>query len=406
VRAAVAWLLGGCFLLASPAVGAETIELLPGGPNHWGGRNIFAPIGSIFMGPGHFYGERTISVRTVPEDAMLDLFYVRAGFQKRFEQTDAPVTILLPKRIDANPKDFVIIRAFAEGHRIVEQTVKVTSRVDEVVLEMTPLPNALEAVRHVYFAGRASLSFLTKEALTLRLTDRDGGFSAALTETAKSDELGDALEQMRSPLVRSVSANQLGEDLLIRVKYGAEAQDTKPELRSRSGRDAVRDLYFYDVDIIGPAANTDGIERARSTLKRIRPGDVSGCAARFDATLRKSLDTANLSRALSPSGTFVDPYLRAAMRRLGEVSPGGAVTMADGTRYDTRVPLQLAAAQADAAAAKGYLALLRRWVALLEPADQRESVLRGVLAPELEAEAFAPLIAGARNAESRCRAGG
>ena len=34
-----------------------------------------------------------------------------------------------------------------------------------------------------------------------------------------------------------------------------------------------------------------------------------------------------LSRALTPRGAFTDPYLRAAMRRLGEVSPGGVITL-------------------------------------------------------------------------------
>ncbi len=400
MRVGFAWLLGGLLLVGATRAGAETIELLPGGPNHWSGRNIFAP-----LRPGHYYGERKIEVRTVPEEAMLDLFYVRAGFQKRFEQADSPITIILPKRANANPKDFVIIRAFAEGHRIVEQTVKVSSGIDEVVLEMEPLPNLLEAIRHVYFAGRASLSFLTKEALTLRLTDRDGGFSAALHETAKSESVGDALEQVSSPLVKSVSANQLGEDLLVQVRFQGAADGIKPELRSRSGRDPVRDLYVYDVDIIGPGANSSRIERARNTLARVRTADVSGCAARFDAALRGSLDRAALSRALSPSGSFVDRYLLAAMRRLGEVSPGGSVEMGDGTRYDTRVPLQLAAAQADAATAKGFLALLRRWIALLEPADQHDAVLRGLVAPELEAESFKPLLDAAKSAEARCRSG-
>ena len=90
------------------------------------------------------------------------------------------------------------------------------------------------------------------------------------------------------------------------------------------------------------------------------------------------------------------------MRRLGEVSPGGTVTLVDGTRYDTRVPLQLAAAHNDAANAQGYLALLRRFVALLEPASQRNDVLRGLLAPEMTRSDFAAAISGAESAERTC----
>ena len=137
-------------------------------------------------------------------------------------------------------------------------------------------------------------------------------------------------------------------------------------------------------------------------MAKIGPADVSGCAARFDQSLREGLEPAALSRALTPSGRFVDPYLRAAMRRLGQVSPGGHVELLDGTRYLTEVPLQLAAAQNDAAQARGYLALLRRLVALLEPADQRVAVLRGLVAPELSAAAFADPLEAANRAERAC----
>jgi len=396
------WLAGLALLVAAVPVRAEVVELFPGGSDHFGMRNVFAPLGSIFMGPGHWYGERKIEVTTTPPDAMVDLFYVRAGFQKRFEQADAPVTVLLPKRINANPKDVVVVRAFAEGYRVVETTVKVKSRTKEVHLEMSPLPNLLEAVAHTYLAGRSALTFYTKEALTLRLQDRKDGFSAALNETAKAEGLGETLEELRSPLVTRVAARQLGEDLVIQVTLGAGADGGKPELRSRQGRDPIRDLHLYTVDIVAPGANTEGIQQAKDALARIRTADVSGCAARFDGELREAVGIASLSRALTPKGSFIDPYLRAAMRRLGEVSPGGTVTLVDGTRYDTRVPLQLAAAHNDAANAQGYLALLRRFVALLEPASQRNDVLRGLLAPEMTRSDFAAAISGAESAERTC----
>jgi hypothetical protein len=389
-------------LLAGAPAEAEVVELLPGGTDHFGMRNVFAPLGSIFMGPGHFYGQRKLEVTTTPPDAMVDLFYVRAGFQKRFEQADAPVTVLLPKRINANPKDVVVVRAFAEGYRVVETTVKVASRTDEIHLEMAPLPNLLEAVAHTYLAGRSALTFYTKEALTLRLQDRKNGFSAALHETAKAEGLGAALEELRSPLVTQVAAHQLGEDLVIQVTLGSDSGE--PELRSRQGRDPIRDLHLYTVDVVAPGANTQGIQDAKDALAAIRSADVSGCAARFDAGLREALGSEALSRALTPKGSFVDPYLRAAMRRLGEVSPGGTVSLVDGTRYDTRIPLQLAAAQNDAANAVGFLGLLRRFVALLETEDQRSDVLRGLLAPELTRADFATALAAANSAEATCLA--
>lgn len=389
--------------VSAPGARAETIELMPDGGDYWSMRNVFAPLTSVFLGPSYWYGDRQLVVATTPADAIVDIFYVRGGFQKRFEQADAPVTILLPKRIDANPKDVVIVRAFAEGYRIQETTVQVKSRTDKLEITLDILPNALESVAHTYFAGRGSLTFYTKEALSLRLQDREGGFGAALHETAKSDAAADALARMQSPLLASVAAHQLGEDLLVQAKYGAAANGGEPEIRSRQGQDPIRDLHVFTLDIVGPGAGTTGVNRARAALARIRTSDVSGCAAKFDDALRGALEPAELTRALTPHGSFIDPYLRAAMRRLGELSPGGTVKLVGGARYDTRVPLHLAAAQNEAGSVRGYLALLRRFVALMEPADQRSAVLRGLLTPELAPEAFADALATAQAAERACR---
>jgi hypothetical protein len=397
-----------CALFALPAPAAEknlpgeTIELFPDGPDHWGMRNVFAPITSLVLGPGYWYGQRRIHVETTPENAQVELFYVRSGFQKRFEQAEAPVNVVVPKRIDARPRDVVIIRAFAEGYRIRETSVKVSSRTDRVLLEMEPLPNVLQAVAHTYFAGRTALSFLTREALELRVQQKDDGLTVALNQTARSDGLGDSLAHMRGPLIGDVEAHQLGEDLVVQIEYAAAARGNRPEVRSRQAHDAVRDLHIYTLDLIGHGASSDGIERARSALERIHTGDVTGCAGAFDRALRAALDPAALSRALAPSGSFTDPYLRAAMKRLGEVSPGGVIEIGDGSQYHPGVPLQLAAAQNDAASAKGYLALLRRWVALLEREEERAGVLRGLIAPELAPEAFADALARAQAAERSC----
>jgi hypothetical protein len=388
-------------LAAGPAP-AEEIELLPDGKKHFGGSKFFAPITSLFLGPGYWWGKRRIAIETTPPDATVHLFYVRAGFQKRFEETFTPVTVHLPRRIDANPKDVVIVRAFLDGYRVREQTVKVSSRTDRVLIEMEPLPNVLQAVAHTYFGGRGSVSFLTKEALSLRVQEKQAGFSAALHETARGGGVDEELGGIRSPLLAGLEAHQLGEDLMVQFDYGPALAGAEPEIRSRSNEDAIRELYVYTLDVVGPDAGEAAVTRTKAALAKITPADVSGCAARFDQTLREGLDPAALSRALTPSGRFVDPYLRAAMRRLGQVSPGGHVELLDGTRYLTEVPLQLAAAQNDAAQARGYLALLRRLVALLEAADERTAVLRGLVAPELPAARFADSVAAATTAERTC----
>jgi hypothetical protein len=80
------------------------------------------------------------------------------------------------------------VRAFREGFRQKEVSVRIHSDEDHLVLELEPLPNTLLAVSHVYLAGRASLAFLAKEALTVRVQEGQEGFSVVLAETALSDQ--------------------------------------------------------------------------------------------------------------------------------------------------------------------------------------------------------------------------
>lgn len=367
-------------------------------------RDLFAPISSLFRGPGHWYGERTLEVETTPPEAIVDLFYVRAGFQKRFEQAQAPVTVRLPRRIDAHPEDVVIVRAFSEGYRVVERTVKVGSGTEELLLELEPLPNVLRAVAHTYFAGRSSLEFVTEEPVSLRVQEREGGFQVALHETARGE--GTTVAGLGGPLLGDLEALQLGEDLLVQVDWGPAVTDGEPELRSRQSREPLRGLHVYAIDVISSEWSSGaGVQRTREALARIRPADVSGCALVFERTLREALDPADLARALAPRGHFTDPYLRAALRRLGQVWPGGGIELADGSRLSPDSSIQLSAAHSQAAEAQGFLALLRRLVALLEPETQRRAVLHGLLAPELSSAEFASAYEAARAAERRCEAG-
>jgi len=104
--------------------------------------------------------------------------------------------------------------------------------------------------------------------------------------------------------------------------------------------------------------------------------------------LREGLESAALARALTPNGAYTDNYLRAAMKRLGEVSPDGLIRMRDGSRFRGSVPIELMAAASQPHEALGYLALLRRFVALLEPGSEIPSTLQGLIAPELSPDRF------------------
>lgn len=380
----------------SAAEVAETVVLKPDRKASWRPSRMFS-----FLRPGHNYRERSIRVETTPSGATIDLFYIRANFQKRYEQTESPAKVILPNRAQAGPRDAVTIRAFAEGYRQKEVSIRVSSSQDEVLIELDPLPNTLVAVSHTYFAGRASLAFLTQEPLTVRIQDRGPSFNVVLAETARSPELSDSLDGIRSPLVEEVESLQLGEDLLVRVKTPFEEGDL--QLRARQSREELRDLYVYSVDMIPADGGAELVARARQTLAGITPQDVSGCAAIFDANLRAALDPASLSRALAPKGAFTDPYLRAAMKRLGEVSPGGRISMIDGSKFNPANPIELAAAMSQPAEARGYLALLRSFVNEFEGGEHSVETLRSLFAPEIGPTRFNQILAEAEAAERSCR---
>jgi len=385
-------------LLAARASHAEVVQLVPEDRASWRARNLFA-----WIRPGHFYGSRRIDVETSPPGATLDLFYVRSNFQKLYEQTTAPATLILPKRVEAGPRDAVTIRAFLPGFRQRQTSVRVASSQDRVLLELDPLPNTLRAVAHTYFGGRTSLTLLTDELPTVRVQEREEGFHLILAETALDPAAQRSLDGLRSPVLGRVEALQVGEDLLLQIALSDAARRDSLQIRSRQAHDTIRDVYRYAVDLVPADSGAAAVEDARTALARITTADVTGCAERLDDALRGALDPEALSRALAPSGSFTDPFLRAAMKRLGEVSPGGAVTLRDGTKLDTRAPLELTAAMSQAAQAKGFLALLHRFVRELEPAEGAAEGLRSLIAPEAGPPEFAKTLAQAEALESACR---
>jgi hypothetical protein len=393
-----------CLALAAfaAAAGAETVRLVPDDRAGFRARNLFA-----WLRPAHSYGERYIDVTTTPPGATLELFYVRSNFQKRYEQTEAPSRVVLPRRAEAGPRDAVNIRAFLDGYREKEVSIRIASTQKQVHIELEPLPNRLEAVSHTYFAGRASLAFLTKESLTVQVQEVEGGFRVILSETAKAEGIAGAFAGLSSPLIESMEALQLGEDLLVRAQLAQGVSVSRGgnyELRRRQSRDELRNLWVYYVDMVPADGGVEAVARARGALAAIDSADVAGCAARFDQTLRESLEPAALARALAPRGSFTDPYLRTAMKRLGEVSAGSRIPMLDGSSLNPGSAIELTAAMSQPGDALGYLALLRDFVRELEAPAQRSESLRGLVAPETPAAEWASLLAEAERAERQCLA--
>jgi hypothetical protein len=393
-------------LVAAPAaVAREVVELIPEQVASVSATHIFAPITGFFMGGhGYWYSAREIEIDTVPPGATLDLFYVRASFQKGYEQAEAPIKLVLPSRVEADKRDSVTIRALLDGYQQKEVRVPVRSRQEKVVIELEPLANQLIAVTQRYFAGRASLAFLTREALTFRVQQRDDGFSVILTGTAETDAARGTIEGASSPLVSSLQARQIGQDLLVRAVLADAARGTT--VRSRQDFDAVRDVHTFALDLVPADGGAQAVQRAKAALGRIAPRDVAGCGLAYDAALREQLEPAALTRALAPDGSFTDPYLREAMKRLGELSPNGRLTLTDGSTFLAAAPIELMAASSRAAEVVGYLVMLRAFVAELERPDDLRPTLRGLLAPELAVERFDGIAAAADEREAACLAGG
>lgn len=383
----------------------ETIDLTPDDQAEWSLRYVYTPLAALVRGRSYFYAPRVIEIDTTPSGGFVDLFYVRSGFQKRFEQAESPVRVVLPSRIDAGPRDSLTVRAFAEGYRQQTRRIKVRGDVDEVLIDLSPLPNLLEAVGHRYFGGRSSLSFLTRESLAFRVQQTDDGVAVILNETAMSTTARASVDEVRSPIIEESYGQQLGEDLMIRLTLTEQGR-ANAELRSRQDYDGPRDLHVFILDLAPPGDGGHVVARAQAALASLEVGDVSGCRLAFDDALRASLDPGDLARALTPRGGFIDPYVRAAMRRLGELSVDGVVDFDDGTRYRPGVPIELEMALSQSGAARGFLALLDAFVDAFEERDAQLDALHGLLAPELGRRRFQAALDAARARERACRVGG
>jgi len=407
VEAALALLL--LCLVAAPVRGEEAldeVELIPDDRAGIGPANFFAPITGFFLGgPGYWYTPRRVTVRTTPPGAVLDLFYVRRSFQKGYEQADAPAVVVLPSRNEAGPHDSLRIRAFLDGYQQNEVSVKLRSRQEEVMIDLAPLANQLLAVTHLYFADRSSFTFLSKEAVTFRAQKGEADPAVILIETGLTPEASAGMKGVGDALVAGLRPQQLGTDLVVRLELTEKARNAQVDLRQRQSYDPIRRQHALQLDVVPAVAGPSAVQRARAALARIGREQVSGCRTAFDETLRAKLDRSDLARALAVSG-FTQPYLRAAMKRLGELSPDGAVALADGSAYRTAIPLELEAAQSQAADVRGYLAMLDSFVVELEPAAYRRETLRGLVAPEVSPSAFEVVLGQADAAQRRCETGG
>jgi len=391
-------------IVALPAAAAEreVVELIPAQRAGWTIGRLFAPITGLFMGgPSYWYGERTLEIDTDPPGASLDLFYVRENIQQRFERAESPALLELPTRIDAGRRDSILVRAVLDGYLHQEATIDVRSREKQRTIALEPLPNQLETMTHTFLSRRESLKFLTSEAAQFRVHEMSDGFSIVLTQTGHSQSAAESMRGISSDNIKLLRAEQLGEDLVVRVQLH-DADPGGLDLRSTRDYDAVRELHHFTVELVRKAGNAAVLARSEDALNRIQREDVFGCALDFDRSMRSQLDPAALSRALVSASGFLDPHLRLALQHLGELSPDGLITLVDGSKFYASVPLDLAAARIQSAEVIGFLSLLRAFIAELEPPEHRRGALRGAIAPELDREHFDASVEIAEDLERSC----
>lgn len=398
-------LLLSLIALTANAAERETVELFPTKRSSWTIERLFAPITGLFRGgPGYWYGERSIEIDTRPPGASLDLFYVRENIQQRFERAESPILLRLPTRIEAGPRDSVSIRAVLNGYVHQEVQIEVRSRETKLTIELAPLPRRLEVMTHTHLSRRGSLKFLTSEAARFRLQKMSDGFSIVLTKTGHSEDAFETVRGASSDNIKSLRAEQLGEDIVVRVQLRDNTQNGL-DLRSTQQYDTVRDLHQFTVELVPTDGNAAVLAESDAALNRVQHSDVFGCALDFDRSMRSRLDSEALSKALAPSSSFLDRHIRSALQRLGELSPDGLITLVDGSKFRPSITLDLTAASAQSAEAVGFLSLLRAFIAELEPSEYRRNTLRGVIAPELDSERFDTIIDDAEALERRCNAG-
>ena len=299
-------------------------------------RNIFA-----WLRPGYSYGERYIDVTTTPPGAMLDLFYVRSNFQKRYEQTEAPARVVLPKRVEAGPRDAVNIRAFLDGYRQREVSVRVsssqrrrcTSTSSRCRTGSTPCPTPTSPAAPRSPSSRRSRS-------TVQVQEVEGGFRVILSRDGEDRgrdrraSTGVHEPADRSRWRRSSSARTCSCASSSRRASASRAAAATSSAAARRATSCATSGSTTSTSCPPTAAPRGRAARA-DALAAIGAGDVSGCAAQLRrSACASALEPAALARALAPRGSFTDPYLRTAMKRLGEVSPGGRIAMRDGSSFN------------------------------------------------------------------------
>lgn len=369
------------------------IEFFPPDTGQWGIRNIGAGVTSVLGLWGYWYSNLKTVVETVPSDATVELFYIRANFQKNFTRVSPPIRVILPPRIKTTPKDALTIRVASPGYKGREITFDVEDIPKKILLELAPLPNSLTFLGHTHLARRTTLTLrTTKEPQFRVIQSRDvPGFTLALTETADQVD-GDA--KLSGGQVESVEVAQVGEDLLLKVN----TQTKDVDVRSKTRYDPIRKEHIFLLDLVPKGARAPSFDQVRKQLERVSFPAAGPCRDSYETEIRDSLDPEAVARAHRASGSIADLYRRETMKRVGRIERG-TVHTTTGETLRTGNPLELELAMQSAGNVEGYIAFLG---ALARSQPDPPLALRSLLAPEQSAEEFEPIYRKAEATRGSC----
>ena len=379
-----------------------TIQLIPDT-----NANNRVPLFASILRPFHYYSERRLVIDSTPAGAQLDLAYLRRGSQLMYRRGRAPLEVVLPTRLQSASADRLLIRGFLPGHERTRRSISVESVDEDIHLELQPLANQVLGVAHGSLGGRSVLELRSAEIPTVRVAEDDAGWTVVLVRTGLAEGYGEQIAGLRDPLL-DIEARQLGDDLVLRIVAVPVSKQTAAsgrglELRHRSLADPARGESRTRLEVDGPEAPERAM-RLLAAVEGMTSQALGACEGPYDRALRDALTDRELAGRLGRDDHPYRATLRAALRRLAEVSPDAVLHTVHGEQIAPASPLEFELAWSRSAEIEGYLGWLGVLAERLDPDDRGALALRSLIAPDWSAARFHALLASAQSARESCRA--
>ena len=223
-----------------------------------------------------------------------------------------------------------------------------------------------------------------------------------LVRTGLDPALAAHVASIRDPLLALLRAQQLGEDLVVRLDWSPAVLAEPARVRHFATVDPVRGVYRTRIEIVQPALAADRAERLNAVVRSLELAELGACRDTFERAVRAGLEPGPLASALTPHTSPEGPVLRAALRQYAVASQENALRTLGGEILRVTSPLELEFALTRASEIDGYLAWLERLALNLEPGEDGTLAYRTLVAPTLAPAHFEELYRTAAAARARC----